>query len=274
MDLLQQIQSQIPKLRFPARTAGFVAVTFGMYGLLEADTAISPESDRGVVLQKWIERYGKALLRLYGVDVVARGPHVSEGRRYPGTSPSGRGRMFLMNHRSGLDIPITLAFVEATILSRSDLAGWPVIGMAARRVGTLFVDRANKSSGAAIINTMASALERGTGVMVYPEGTTYEGDEVRPFRVGAFKAAERAQAEIVPIGLAYEGEAMAFGDESFAKHMIRVSSARGVSAAIEVGEPIEPGSRSVNETMEEAHRAMQALVYKARAALRGRPPGA
>src|SRR5687768_9531690 len=196
MDLLQRLRSQLPNIRFPARTAGFVAVTFGMYGLLEADTAVSPQSDRESVLQKWIERYGKALLRLYGVDVIARGPHVGEGRRYPGTSPSGKGRMFLMNHRSGLDIPITLAFVEATILSRADLAGWPVIGVAARRVGTLFVDRSDKNSGAAIINTMASALERGKGVMVYPEGTTFEGDEVRPFRVGAFKAAERAGAEI------------------------------------------------------------------------------
>ena len=216
----------LEKLRFPARTAGFVGVTFAMYGLLEVDTAASPQSDREAVLRKWIERYGKALLRLYGVDVVARGPHVEQGVRYPGKSPNGTGRMFLMNHRSGLDIPVTLAFIDATILSRSDLAGWPVIGMAARRVGTLFVDRASRSSGAAVINTMATALERGRGIMVYPEGTTFEGDEVRPFRVGAFKAAERAGAEIVPIGLAYEGEAMSFGDESFAKHMVRVSMAK------------------------------------------------
>jgi 1-acyl-sn-glycerol-3-phosphate acyltransferase len=240
-----------------------------MYGLLELDTAASPQSEREAVLQKWIERYGKALLRLYGVDVTARGPHVDRGVRYPGSSPNGKGRMFIMNHRSGLDIPITLAFVEATILSRSDLAYWPVIGVAARRVGTLFVDRANRSSGAAIINTMASALERGKGVMVYPEGTTFEGDEVRPFRAGAFKAAARAGAEIVPIGLAYEGEAMAFGDESFTRHMVRVSMAKSVRAAIQVGEPIATSGKDVNILMEDSHQAMQALVYKARAALRG-----
>lgn len=259
----------LEKLRFPARTAGFVGLTFTLYGLLELDTLASPQSEREIVLHKWIERYGKGLLRLYGVDVVAHGPHVERGERYPGTSPDKTGRMFIMNHRSGLDIPITLAFVEATILSRSDLAHWPVIGMAARRVGTLFVDRSDRSSGAAVIHTMASALEAGKGVMVYPEGTTFEGDLVRPFRAGAFKAAERAGAEIVPIGLAYEGEAMAFGDESFTKHMVRVSMAKGVRAAVEVGTPIASAGKSLSDLMDESHRAMQALVYKARAARRG-----
>lgn len=258
----------VDKLRFPARTAGFVGLTFTLYGLLELDTFASYQSDRGVILQKWIERYGKGLLKLYGVDVTARGPYVERGVRHPGTSPNGKGRMFIMNHRSGLDIPITLAFVESTILSRSDLASWPVIGVAARRVGTLFVDRANRSSGAAIIHAMATALEGGKGVMVYPEGTTFEGDLVRPFRAGAFKAAVQAGAEIVPIGLAYEGEAMAFGDESFTKHMVRVSMAKGVRAAIFVGEPIATSGKELHDLMDESHRAMQALVYKARAALR------
>jgi 1-acyl-sn-glycerol-3-phosphate acyltransferase len=263
----------IEKLRFPARTAGFVGFTFGMYGLLELDTAISPPSEREAVLQKWIERYGKGLLRLYGVDMTAIGPHVAEGRRYPGRSANGKGRMFVMNHRSGLDIPVTLSFVEATILSRADLANWPVIGMAARRVGTLFVDRADRRSGATVINAMASALERGQGVMVYPEGTTYAGDDVRPFRAGAFKAAERAGAEIVPVGLAYEGEDMAFLDEPVSKHMMRVSMARRIRAGIAVGEPIAQDGRSVDEIIEVSHGQVQALVHRARAALASEPAG-
>ena len=37
--------------------------------------------------------------------------------------------------------------------------------------------------------------------------TTFSGDEVRPFRPGAFLAAQRTGAEIVPVGIAYEGAA-------------------------------------------------------------------
>ena len=50
--------------------------------------------------------------------------------------------------------------------------------------------------------------------MLYPEGTTYSGDEVRPFRAGAFLAAQRTGAEIVPVGIAYEGDAASYGETS------------------------------------------------------------
>lgn len=257
-------------LRFPARTAGFVGLTFTLYGMLELDTAISPAEERSVVLYKWIERYGRGLLKLYGVDVTAIGPHVEEGRRYPGTAADGRGRIFVMNHRSGLDIPVNLAFIEATIVSRADLAGWPVIGVAARRVGTLFVDRTDKQSGAAVINAMCGAIERGRAVMVYPEGTTYAGDEVRPFRPGAFVAAQRTGAEIVPVGLAYGGEGASFVEEPFTAHMKRVSSASGTRAALAVGEPLR-AEANLEETKKAARDAVQALVHRARAALSTRP---
>ncbi len=253
-------------LRFPLRTAGFVGLTFGMYGLLEVETVVSPREDREAVLYKWIERYGRSLLELYGAEVDARGPHVGEGRRYPGADARGRGRVFVMNHRSGLDIPVCLAFVEATIVSRADLARWPVIGMAARRVGTLFVDRSDKQSGAAVIAAMRGAIERGRGVLVYPEGTTFAGDEVRPFRNGAFLAAESTGAEIVPMGIVYGGSGASYVDEPFAAHMKRVASTRRTRVALEVGEPI-PSSGSMDAIRERAHAAVQELVHRARARL-------
>jgi 1-acyl-sn-glycerol-3-phosphate acyltransferase len=248
---------------FPLRTAGFVGLTLSMYGMLELDTAASPGRDRERVLHKWMARYGRALLELYGVEVTARGPFVEHGEQVPGVDASGRGRIFVMNHRSGLDVPLTLAFVEATIVSRADLARWPVIGMAARRVGTLFVDRSNKQSGASVIHAMCGAIERGRGVMVYPEGTTFAGDEVRPFRAGAFTAALRTGAEIVPVGTAFAGAGSAFIDESFVDHMKRVSGTRRTRVGLMVGEPIKPEG-DVKALEEKARAAVQALVHQAR----------
>ncbi|WP_437761790.1 lysophospholipid acyltransferase family protein [Sorangium sp. So ce281] len=268
-------------LRFPLRTAGFVGLTFGMYGLLEVDTAISPAADREVVLHTWMRRYGRALLKLYGLDVRAGGLFQGElaagraagaadpaGAGYcPGRDAAGLGRLFVMNHRSALDIMITLAFFEATVVSRADLAGWPVIGMAARRVGTLFVDRSSKRSGSAVVQAMSSALKGGRGVMVYPEGTTFAGDEVRPFRAGGFTAACRVGAEIVPVGLVYGGAESSYADESFTTHMARVSRARRIPVALEVGAPIATVGQDVGEVRDESHRAVQALVRRARARL-------
>ncbi|WP_437307675.1 lysophospholipid acyltransferase family protein [Sorangium sp. So ce388] len=268
-------------LRFPLRAAGFVGLTFGMYGLLEVDTALSSAADREVVLHTWMRRYGRALLKLYGLDVRVsglsglfqgepargRGGPAAGAEYYPGRDPAGVGRVFVMNHRSALDIMVTLAFFEATVVSRSDLAGWPVVGMAARRVGTLFVDRSSKRSGSAVVQAMCGALKRGRGVMVYPEGTTFSGDAVRPFRAGAFTAACRVGAQIVPVGLAYGGADSSYADESFAAHMARVSRARRIPAALEVGAPIATAGQDVDAVRDESHQAVQALVHRARARL-------
>jgi 1-acyl-sn-glycerol-3-phosphate acyltransferase len=256
-------------LRLPLRSAAFVGLTFSMYGGLEADIALHGRAaDRLALLSKWVERYGRSLLRLYGVEVAARGPFLGEGRRHPGRDARGVGRVFVMNHRSGLDVPVTLAFVDATIVSRADLARWPVIGMAARRAGTLFVDRTSRHSGAAVVSTMCAALRAGRGVMVYPEGTTYEGDEVRPFRPGAFSAALRTGAEIIPLGIAYGGGASSFGDESFPEHMMRVSRARRTEVALVAGDPLPPAS-SIEATRDAAWAAVQTLVRQARGVLTG-----
>ena len=172
-----------------------------------------------------------------------------------------------MNHRSMFDIFVNLAFVEANIVSRADLSRWPVIGLAARRVGTLFVDRTSKRSGAAVIHATAGAIEAGRAVMLYPEGTTYSGDEVRPFRAGAFLAAQRTGAEIVPVGIAYEGANSSFLDETFTAHLMRVSSARRTRVGLVIGEAIPGPHPDVEATRALAQERVQALVHRARGIL-------
>ncbi len=253
--------------RFAARTTAFVGTTFAMYGALDVETLVRAEGQRREVLFRWIERYGRALCRIFGIDVAAEGLHVGRGGLYPAASANGIGRVFIMNHRSGMDIPISLTLVEANIVSRADLAHWPVIGMAARRVGTLFVDRSSRESGASVMNVMRGALLEGHAVMLYPEGTAFRGDDVRPFRAGAFKLAKDAGAEIVPIGIAYADHEMSYGDESFVQHMLRAAAAPHIAVAVEVGEAILPGDSKVNELRDRCQRAVQALVHRARARL-------
>jgi len=257
-------------MRAPARTAGFVGLTFTLLAGFEAERSLAPDDrTRDDVTYKWMARYGQGLLRLYGLEVSARGPWVeAPGGRYPARDEAGLGRLFVMNHRSMLDIFVNLAFLEANIVSRADLSGWPVIGLAARRVGTLFVDRSSKQSGAAVIQAMCAAVERGRAVMVYPEGTTFSGDEVRPFRPGAFLAAARTGAEIVPVGIAYEGDAASYLDEPFARHLLRVSDTPRTRIALEIGEALRGCDAGVDAQRALAHERVQALVHRARSRLR------
>src|SRR5690242_9445579 len=147
-------RSVLGDLRVAARSTGFAGLTFSLLACLEADLRTSAEAERQEVIYKWMGRYGKALLRLYGLSVTVKGGVFRDNGLYPASDPRGMGRVFVMNHRSMLDIFVDLGFVEANIVSRADLSKWPVIGLAARRVGTLFVDRKSKQSGAAVITAM------------------------------------------------------------------------------------------------------------------------
>jgi 1-acyl-sn-glycerol-3-phosphate acyltransferase len=180
------------------------------------------------------------------------------------------GRIFVMNHRSAVDVPIVLTLTAAHAISRHDLANWPLIGPGARRIGTLFVDRASRRSGAEVLKQVDDSLERGEGVAMFPEGTAFAGDEIREFRPGAFKAALRAGAEIVPMGVAYENPDAYYRNESFLEHMKRGATFRCLRVAVEVGDPIVPEESSSVELKDQAWQRVVELVAAARQRIEGK----
>jgi 1-acyl-sn-glycerol-3-phosphate acyltransferase len=254
------------RLRLGSRVARFTGVTLDQLAKLEVARLGKDEATAAALVCHHRALWAKRMLKVFGIEPQVQGVRLATGERYPGTDARGVGRVFLFNHRSGMDILLSLAFFDATIVSRADLASWPVIGLAARRVGTLFVDRADAKSGAAVIQRMARALLEGQGIGIYPEGTAFGGDEVRPLKTGAFRAAQRAGAELVPVGFAYDDPRTAYGDESFVAHMERVASMERLVVSIDVGEPLSSAG-SMHELREQGRVALQRCVTRARARL-------
>jgi 1-acyl-sn-glycerol-3-phosphate acyltransferase len=250
--------------RFAARTAALAAYSLATYAGFETEIRIRPGAEDEPLLRHYRRRFGRHMLKLFGVDVATRG--VPERGWVPRADATGRGRLFISNHRSGLDILVTLAFLEGKHLSRGDLAGWPVIGLLARRSGILFVDRTSRRSSAAAVQSMISTIEEGTGIILFPEGTTYAGDEVRPFKPGAYAVAKRTGCELVPVGLAYAGGGASFEEEEFLAHMRRVAGTKKTRVGLSVGEPLRAASGVDPGTFGELLReAVQAEVTRARA---------
>lgn len=251
-------------LRLAARSLAFVASTGAHLTGLGLDLQWHASNEQHRIVHKWRRSWAGGLMKLYGLDVKACGDFAALGEQYPGTSENGRGRVFILNHRSGMDIILSLVFFEAYMVSRADLAAWPLIGLAARSTGTLFVDRSSSKSGRAVVDAMAGALRQGHGVALYPEGTTFSGDEVRALKSGAFRAAQEAEAEIVPVGLAYASSKASFGDETFGQHMRRVAGMGRIEVALEVGEPYRCQDKSMKVLRQEGRQRLQELVNQAR----------
>jgi 1-acyl-sn-glycerol-3-phosphate acyltransferase len=214
--------------------------------------------DRAHLRDRWVRRWSDSLLELFAVSIDVRGAL---------PAATDRGRLVVANHRSTIDIALLLRTFGGRMVSRADLSGWPLLGAAARGVGTIFVDRAKAASGAGTVFAMKTALQSGDTVCLFPEGTTFAGDEVRPFHAGAFVATRGTGAEIVPVGIAYErGSGAAFVDEPFLAHLSRMASADPTRAVACVGAPIavEPGVRAA-VLSEKTRDRVQALVHEARA---------
>lgn len=258
----------IENLRLAYRLPAFALVVLGCLGLLELEALVRRRTPRYPLVNKWVGRCGRLLQRVFNVRLQTHGPHIEQGGCYPAAGANGVGRVFVMNHRSGVDIPILFTLIEAHMVSRHDVATWPLVGFGAQRIGTLFVDRTSRQSGADVQRNVADALERGEGIVMFPEGTVFVDDEVRPFRPGAFKAAQRAGSEIIPLGIAYTaGDQTAFRNPSLTGHMLQIARLPGVDAAVEAGEPLDVDLNDPVAAREAAHAAVQQLVLKARARL-------
>jgi 1-acyl-sn-glycerol-3-phosphate acyltransferase len=131
----------------------------------------------------------------------------------------------------------------------------------------VFVDRTSAKSGAATIRTIQQHLEDGETINLFPEGTTFEGDEVRPFYGGAFVSAVRAEAEILPVGIAYpKSSGAAFVDESFTQHLARLAKSDGTRLVVAVGSPfVARRSDRATDITKRAQAEVGALVARARA---------
>lgn len=249
------------ELRRTTRIAGMVVVTSAMLSAYLIRQRFVAPRERDQVRARWVGIWASTLLDIFGVRVLARGPVLS----------ADRGHLVVSNHRSAADILLLLRAFGGPIVSRADLARWPLIGRAAKAAGTVFVERTDAVSGASAVRTIRALLREKATVILFPEGTTYPGDDVRPFFAGAFVAAMHTPIDIVPVGIAYaSGSGAAFVNETFGAHLSRMAAAPPSTVAMCVGTPILVGDNARSASLrDETHAAVQELVRAARVLVDG-----
>jgi 1-acyl-sn-glycerol-3-phosphate acyltransferase len=241
--------------RGAVRLIGLGAATFAWLSAATLHESLVPTQKRGPIFQRYMKRWGHSLVRRTGGRVFLAPGSVVPAQLGP--------RLVVANHRSPFDIGILLSLFGGHALSRADLADWPVLGVAAQRAGTIFVDRTKADSGASAIRAIRKKLIQQASILLFPEGSTFQGDEVRPFKPGAFTALRNLNAQIVPVGLAYDPGAE-FVNESFVAHVLRVAQRPRTRCVVAIGEPIAALGKP-QELAETARDQVQRLVDQARA---------
>lgn len=152
--------------------------------------ALSTAADIGI--HRWlVGLWGGGTVRIMGVAWSTEG-----------TPPPVAG-LVVSNHLSYLDIFLLSAALRTRFLSKAEVANWPVMGLVARTSGTLFVDRERRRDLPRVVAEIQGVLERGQGVVFFPEGTSSPGREVLPFKPSLFEVAIRTGATVYCASLTY-----------------------------------------------------------------------
>jgi lyso-ornithine lipid O-acyltransferase len=157
--------------------------------------------------------------------------------------PPTRG-LVVSNHLSYLDVVVLAAAMPCAFVAKSEIAGWPVFGKAARAGGTIFLVRTSRASANAAAAEIESRLALPIPVLLFPEGTSTDGSHVLRFHSRLIDPAVAAAAPVTPVALRYsadegveERELCWFGDSLFLPHLWKTLGTQGVQAEVRFGAP-------------------------------------
>jgi len=111
--------------------------------------------------------------------------------------------LFTANHISFLDIIALAAVTPVKFLSKATLRYWPVIGFISSSIGTVFIKRGDRRIIHQTIITISQTLQQENSLVIFPEGTTSLGKNVKKFNTGLFQAAINTNKPIQPVALRY-----------------------------------------------------------------------
>ncbi|MCE2474347.1 MAG: 1-acyl-sn-glycerol-3-phosphate acyltransferase [Alphaproteobacteria bacterium] len=140
--------------------------------------------------------FHRGLLYLFGIRV-----------RRVGRPSQKRPTLFASNHASWLDIVVLSSLVPVSFVAKAEIAGWFFFGWLAKLQRSIFIDR-RRSQAVAHGTELASRLADSDNIVLFPEGTSGDGNRVHRFRSALFNFAERDALRgltVQPVSICYSG---------------------------------------------------------------------
>lgn len=141
-----------------------------------------------------ISRWSKALLDLLNIQVIVRGDVPPRGLK---------STMFVANHISWVDIHALNSVHTTRFVAKAEIKHWPIFGWFAVKVNTLFVEREKRHHAGKVVDSAKQALLHDDCICFFPEGTTTDGTELKPFKGSLLQAAIDAKAKVWPFAIYY-----------------------------------------------------------------------
>ena len=160
-----------------------------------------------IILVGWLNPYSQAInilgriwsrtiLWSAGVKIIVEGlENINPNTSY----------VIMGNHQSHFDVPAIFSIVTNLTIrffTKKELFSIPLFGWAMKSAGMIKIDRSNRSQA---IRSMSQAVkrikEKGTSLVVFPEGTRSSDGKVHEFKKGGFVIAIKGDIPIIPVSV-------------------------------------------------------------------------
>lgn len=221
-------------------------------------------------------KWHRGVLALLGIRVHVHGaPHISD-----------TGLLLAANHVSWVDIAVMGSVAPLSFIAKDEVRDWGVFGKLARWQRTVFITRERRADTHRQASAISQRLDEGDTLVLFPEGTTSDGNFIYPFKSSLFGALglTGTQAKsahwVQPVALVYtrlhglpmgryDRPLVAWpGDIELMPHLLEVVRRGVIDVEVCFGDPVQAGPHSDRKQITaDMHRTVKQM---ASAALRGR----
>lgn len=157
-----------------------------------------------------------------------------------------RPTLYVSNHSSYLDIEILGSLLEASFIAKAEVANWPVFGWLAKLQQSVFIDR-KRHTAHRQRDDILHRVKNGANLVLFAEGTSSDGNHLRPFRSALLSVAEQEGVDLfiqpvsiaythingIPAGRAFRPFVAWYGDMTMPAHLWRFARLGQVTARVE-----------------------------------------
>ena len=115
------------------------------------------------------------------------------------------GTLYIANHVSWFDILCLGSVLNARFIAKKEVSSMGIFGFLARLSNTFFIDNSNKRKIFEYNNSIRQKLLNGENLILFPEGTTSDGNGIRQFKSSLLEcvSSKENSLKVQPISICY-----------------------------------------------------------------------
>ena len=215
---------------------------FALVGMVHLWISILGLPSRWKIVSRLNRAYTLLLRTILNIKVTLEGDesHLERG-----------GYVIIANHVSYVDGIVLGSIFPIVFVSKKELRRWPVVGLWNILCGTVFIDRQHKQEIGVTVDEMIVKLKQEANILLFPEGTSSNGERMLPFQPVPLAAPLRSRSIIAPITLAYKSIndrpvspanrdlIYWYGDMDFISHFWKLLALRSIEVLVSMQPKIE-----------------------------------